>query len=155
MKKKFIAGIMLTCICALVGCGQIAYPDLPDDAIVFETGEYIDKNDDDAAYGTLEYEGRTYMPYGTIGENIKEEDIDACIGYILQTEDNSSIADASNMDFRIYTLTDDSEHNYLMKYYIGDTLMNQPTFWRAVDTKGEDINTPPYISSYEDAYWEE
>lgn len=53
MKKKFIAGIVLTCIFALAGCGQITYPDLPDDAIAFETGTYVDKNDDDALYALL------------------------------------------------------------------------------------------------------
>lgn len=34
----------------LGGCGQVKYPELPDDAIAFEMGEYIDKEDDDAAY---------------------------------------------------------------------------------------------------------
>lgn len=154
MRKKIVVGIMLACIFILGSCGQRKYPNLPNNAIAFNMGECIDENDDDAAYGTIEYEGRTYMPYGTLGGNVREKDIDKCIGYIIQNENSSSIVDESNTDTRVYTLVEDSEHNYLMDYYIGDTEMNQPYFWRAVDTKGKDIDTPKYIDSLEYSYWE-
>lgn len=146
MKRK--AGILVAVILVLVlvGCGQIKYPELPNDAIAFKMGEYIDKNDDDAAYATIEYEGRTYMPYGTLGKTLHEKNIDACVGYLVQDGEKDT-------DLRVYTLVDDIEHNYLMDYYVAVDLMNQPGFWRAVDTKGKEINTPEFIDSLEYSYW--
>lgn len=146
--------IVITLSLLLVGCGDTKYPDMSDDAIAFEMGEYIDESDDDAAYGTIEYEGRIYMPYGILGGNIDKKDIDKCVGYIVKDENSSSMIDENDMDTRVYTLAGDPDHNYLMDYYIGSDLMNQPYFWRAVDTKGKEIDVPKYIDSLEYAYWE-
>ena len=153
MKKK-ILGILLmgVLVLSLTGCG-IKYPDLEKDAIEFQTGNYIDENDDSAGYLTIEYNGRTYMPYGTLKGSLKEKDIDKCIGYIIQNENSSSIIDKDNKDTRIYTLIDDKENNFLMEYYIGTDLMNQPSFYRAIDTKNKDINIPKFIDSLDNNYW--
>ena len=142
------AGILVVAILVLVlvSCGKIKYPELPNDAIAFEMGEYIDKGDDDAAYGTIEYEGRTYMPYGTIGKTLHENDIDVCVGYLVQDGEKDT-------NQRVYTLVDDTEHNYLMDYYVASDFMNQPVFWRAIDTKGKEIVTPEFIDSLEYSYW--
>ena len=154
MKKK-ILGILLmgVLVLSLTGCG-IKYPDLEKDAIGFQTGNYIDENDDGAGYLTIEYNGRIYMPYGTLKGSLKEKDIDKCIGYIIQNENSSSIIEKDNKDTRIYTLIDDKENNFLMEYYIGTDLMNQPSFYRAIDTKGEDIIIPNCISSLNYSYWD-
>ena len=130
---------------SLVGCRNTAYPNLPNDACGFETGSFIDTNDDDAGYSTIEYNGRTYMPYGT-GKTLHAKDIDECIGYIIR--DNTT-----DTDTRLFTLVDDTEHNYLMIHYVATTLMNPPTFFRAVDTNGKKIKTPDYINSLEYSYW--
>ena len=155
-RKRSVRKFALTLLFSLlfVSCEHMVYPEMSDDAIAFEMGEYTDESDDDALYGTIEYEGRTYMPYGTLGRNIGKKDIDKCIGYIIQNENSSSIVDENDTDTRVYTLADDPEHNYLMDYYIGDSLMNQPYFWRAADTKGKEIDIPKYIDSLEYAYWE-
>ena len=152
MKKKLF-GIMLlgVLILGLTGCG-IKYPDLKDDAIAFDMGEYIDESDD-GSYGTIEYKGRVYIPYGTLKGFIKSKDIKECIGYIIQNENSSSIVDLDDKDTRIYTLVDDPDENYLMEYYIATTLMNQPSFWRAVDTKDKNIDTPKYIDSLDYNFW--
>lgn len=110
-------------------------------------GHYTDRNDDDAEYGTIEYAGRLYMLYGTIGKTVRDKDVEACIGYLIQDGE-------ADTDERVYTLKDDPDRNYLMQYYIGTTLMNQPVFWRAVDTRGQEIHTPAYIMSLSYAYWE-
>ena len=49
----------------LTGCG-LKYPELDENAIVFQTSSFIEENDDDAAYLTFEYNGRIYMPYGEL-----------------------------------------------------------------------------------------
>lgn len=146
MKKIITLLLSLICILTLVGCNQTKYPELPQDAIAFDMGEYIDKDDDEASYATIEYGGRIYIPYGTIGKTFHETDVDSCIGYLVQDGEKDT-------DQRIYTLVDDIECNYLMDYYVGDSFMNQPCFWRAIDTKGKEITTPEYIDSLEYQYW--
>ena len=146
LRKNTLTAICIISVLVFTGCGKADYPDLPENAIAFETGEYTDKNDDDAMYATIEYNGRTYMPYGTIGRTISEKDIDMCIGYIVQEDRNDT-------DIRVYTLKGDSENNYLMNYYIGSDLMNQPSFWRATDTKGKDVYTPKCIDSLNYKFW--
>lgn len=153
MKKTLLTILLCSfMILGLTGCG-IKYPDLKDDAIAFDMGEYIDEKDDEAGYGTIEYNGRTYMPYGTLKGSLKSKDIKECIGYIIQNENSSSIVDLDDKDTRIYTLVDDPDENYLMEYYIATTLMNQPSFWRAVDTKDKNIDTPKYIDSLDYNFW--
>lgn len=146
MRRKTSILVVSTLVLSLCGCGKTKYPELPNDAIAFDMGEYIDEEDDDAAYGTIEYEGRIYMPYGTLGKTLHEKDIDACVGYLVQDGEKDT-------DRRVYTLVDDPEHNYLMDYYVAVDLMNQPAFWRAIDTKGKEIDTPEFISSSDDLYW--
>jgi hypothetical protein len=94
-----------------------------------------------------------YIPYGTLDGIIKNEDVKDCIGYIIQNEHVTSVVDLENKDTRVYTLVGDDDENYLMVYYIGTTLMNQPDFYRAIDTKGVEINTPKYISSQDYLIW--
>lgn len=152
MKKRILHFLLIeVLVFSLTGCGM-KYPNLEKDAIVFQTSSYIDE-EYDAGYLTIEYNGRIYMPYGTIKRFLKEKDLDKCIGYIIQDENSSSIVDKDNKDTRIYTLTDDKENNFLMEYYIGTNLMNQPIFYRAIDTKRKDINIPRFINSLDYNYW--
>jgi hypothetical protein len=134
-------------------CGQSKYPDLQEDAIAFFNGSYVDANDDDAEYATIEYEGRTYLLYGTINSSFQTDDVEKCIGYIVQEEGDASSFKEGDTDIRVYTLLDDPEGNYLMVYDIGSTLMNQPNFMRAIDTLHEDISTPEYIDSLAYSFW--
>lgn len=153
MKKILTVIIILTVIVfGLSGCGM-KYPELEKDAIAFQTRRFVDENDDDASYLIFDYNGRTYLPYSTQNGFLKSSDLDKCIGYIIQDKLSSSIVDKDNKDTRIYTLTEDKENNFLMEYYIGTTLMNQPTFFRAIDTKGKNINIPKIISDTDYNYW--
>lgn len=151
MKNKLLRlTLIAVCILGITGCG-VKYPDLKDNSTRFYTGEYIDEYDD--VYLTIEYNGRTYMPYGTLKGTIKSKNIKECIGYIIQKENNDQVVDENNKDTRVYTLIEDPSKNYLMIYYIGTKLMNQPDFWRAIDTKNKKIDTPNYIDSLEYNYW--
>ena len=52
-RKILLVGIFIAIV--LVGCGKSIYPDLPKNAVAFDMKEMTDKTDDDALYGTFEY----------------------------------------------------------------------------------------------------
>ena len=140
---------------AITGCRGKNLPDLPGNAIVFDMGTFHDIEHDDALYGSIEYCGRVYIPYGTINSKYKQSYIDSCIGYIIQNEHSSSVIDPDNTSRRIYTLSGDPEQNFLMDFDDTIKLMNQPAFFRALDSKGVEINIPSYIDSLGYEFWEE
>lgn len=47
----------------------------------------------------------------------------------------------------------DEAVNFLMEYYVGTTLMNQPSFYRAVDTKDKDIEASAFIDELGYGFW--
>ena len=154
--KKYAAVIcvIMICLSAFCGCERKRLPDLPGDAVAFEAETFIDDEHDDDYFCTVEYSGRTYILYGTINNNFKYSFIESCIGYIIQDENISSVIDLDNTNRRIYTLSGDPEHNFLMDYDDSVKLMNQPDFFRAIDTKGKDIDIPDYIDSFDYEFWE-
>ena len=64
--KTRVCVVLLAGILTISGCGQMKYPALPDDAIAFELGTFEDTESDDALFGMIEYNGRSYIGYGTI-----------------------------------------------------------------------------------------
>lgn len=153
MKK--IIFVLLLCVFFISGCG-INYPPLKDDAIVFEFGDFIDHDDDDNGYGTLIYQGRTYIDYGYVKKSLKESDIIDCLGYIKIDENIQRLTGSQETDTRVYTIAEDANTNFLMVYYVGNssTEMTEPTFYRAMDTRGIDIKLPSFMDSYNYKYWE-
>lgn len=135
--------IALSLILFFMGCGRPNYPELSDNYQVFTEAEFTDG---EMEYISIEYEGRTYIPYGTVKSVIYEKDIDECIG--CRERDGEPYEDE-----RYYTLVADKEHNYIMDYYVGTTLMNTPLFLRAIDTKGVETDTPAFIESLGYEYW--
>lgn len=147
--KRALALLFMTCF-LLYGCGKTMYPEMPSEYIIFEMGEYVDSDDQDALYGTIEYNGRTYLPYGTLKNSIQEKDIEKCLGYVVQDSDEA------DHNVRLYTLKEDLNHNFLLEHYASNKAeMMQPYFWRATDTKGQDIDIPDYIDSLEYAFWKD
>ena len=128
----------------LTGCSRIDYS-LPEDPIEFHTGTFVDPNDPDDAYQSIEYNGRTYIPYGTLKGHITGKDVGACLGYIVQDG-------VKDENARIYLLAEDPDANYLMDYYVGG-IMDQPMFYRALDTTGQPIHTPSFIDDLGYEYW--
>ena len=135
----------------LTGCG-LEYPDLDSDAQGFRMAGFVISDDDSSL--AIDYNGRTYIPYGT-GGLLNKEEIDKCVGFVVQDSVASSNVDENNKDTRIYTLVLDKENNFLMEYYTKSYLMNQPIFYRAIDTKGKEIDIPKYIRSLDYDYWKE
>ncbi len=155
--KRIAQVICAVAICLAVpsGCGRKRLPDLPGDAVAFEAGTFIDSEHDDDAFCTIEYNGRTYIAYGTINNKFKYGFIDSCAGYIIQDENISSVPDPDDTDRRIYTLSADPDHNFLMDYDDSVKLMNQPGFFRAIDTKGKETDIPDFIDPFYYDFWGE
>ena len=134
-----ILPLFLAVMLMLTGCGMGIDYTLPDNPIEFRMGTYVNPDDPDDTYGSIEYNGRTYVAYGTQKGNITGFDLGDCLGYIVQGGEKLE-------DTRVFLLKDDSEMNYLGDFST-NTFMNPPLFFRAVDTIGKDIKTPAYIDS--------
>lgn len=148
LKKGLSAMIVvMICLLSLSGCARQKYPSLPSDAIAFEMGTYEDAEHDSALFGTIEYNGRLYVPYGTTGSSYRPAYAEKCIGYIIQDENSSSVVDLDNKDRRVYTLSGDPDNNFLLEFDETIKLMNTPSVFRALDTNGKDIEIPRYIAA--------
>lgn len=143
MKKLLPCALAIVLL--LTGCLSDVDYSLPDNPIAFETYEFTNPDNQDDGYMAFEYNGRVYIPYGTLTGRIDGDDVAQCLGYKVQD-------DEADKNARIYTLSADSENNYLMDYYV-NSIMEQPDFWRAIDTVGENISTPKFIESLEYEYW--
>ncbi len=128
----------------LTGCSRIDYS-LPKAPIEFSTGTFVNQNDPDDSYQSIDYNGRTYIPYGTLQGRITGKDVGACLGFIVQ----NGIKDENS---RVYLLTEDPDANFLVNFYIGG-IMDQPMFYRALDTTGRPIPTPSFINDLGYEYW--
>lgn len=153
MNKKCCLAFAIVLVLALNGCGKNNYPELPDHAAAFEMGIFEDTEHDAALFGTLEYSGRVYIGYGTSNSAFRSSDVDQCIGYVVMDENSTSNPDPNDKSIRVYTLHGDDDHNFLMEYDNASGLMNQPSFWRAIDTKGKAMDIPNYIDALEYDYW--
>lgn len=132
--------------------------ELPENPIAFESYDmdnpYYDAEDDDGdegyvAFAAIEYNNRTYIPYGSLdGMIFPVMEYEECIGYLVDEED------PDDMDFRVYPLKDDPEHNFLATVLVSG-FMEQPFYYRAIDTNEKDIEVPEYIDSYEYDYWKQ
>lgn len=79
MKKKAIcivgACFALLTMLLLGGCGSRIDYSLPANPIEFNTGTFINPNNPDDEYISIEYNGRTYITYGTINGIVPKDDL--------------------------------------------------------------------------------
>ena len=116
-----------------------------------DTGQYQD-------VVSYKYGGRIYVPYDRRKESWGKpgsRELDRCVGYVegndFAPEKPVRDEDAADSGVRIYTLKGDDDHNFLMEY-VETGLMDEPTYLRAVDTKGEDagqVGLPDYVEPEE------
>ena len=132
MKIKRSVVIILSCTMLLSGCSLInrnkVSINLPDNA-----QSYTSIYDEDTGDITIKTNGKTYSYFGTIGDTMPATSVRDCLGY-LDGDKNT----------RICTLTEDPNDNYIMVKNVNG-IMEQPQFFRAMDTRNRDIFTPSYI----------
>ena len=91
--KKYIAviGVIIICLSAMSGCIKRSLPELPGDAAAFEMGTFVDKEHDDASFGTIEYDGGTYIMYGTTNNRYRQSCVEAVCCLYHQKKDFISV----------------------------------------------------------------
>ena len=137
--------IAVALLSLLAGCGKRIDYALPKTPIEFHTGSFVNPADPDDTYQSIQYNGRTYIGYGTPKNSIDGDDVGQCLGYIIQDG-------AVMKKVRIFPLNADPDANYLVRIFT-DGFMNQPFFFRALDTREKTIDTPPYIEPLDYPYW--
>ena len=144
MKRLFTLLLAALFLLGLAGCGTPINYDLPEEPIEFHTASFVNPDDPEDGYLAIEYRGRTYVPYGT--GSVGGKDVGPCLGYIVQ---DGEVRDGD----RIFPLTADPDLNYLAEL-TWQGFMDQPIFYRALDTRGKDVETPRFIQSLDYAYWD-
>ena len=147
MKKCFRSVVLIAAAFSLsfAGCGRRIDYELPENPIEFHTGTFANPADLDDTYQSIEYNGRTYIGYGTLKGTIGGGDVGKCLGYIVQDG-------VKSLDIRIFLLNADPDANFLVQIFT-DGFMNQPLFFRALDTRGKAIGIPEYVESLDYPYW--
>ena len=147
IKRYIKTAVFVTAATAflLTGCGRRIDYGLPENPNKFHTGTFVNPDDPDDTYQSIEYNGRTYIGYGTLKGAIDGDDVGQCLGYVI-------LDGAAMKKVRIFLLNADPDANYLVQIFT-DTFMNQPFFFRALDTRGKQIGTPQYIESLDYPYW--
>ena len=142
MKKRLIGMVLL--MLAMAGCVGKPMTTLPNNPIEFRQVEVFNPRDNQDGYMAVNYNGRCYVPYGTLKGRIGKKDIDQCVGYIY---DNSG-----DTNLHVCTLIADPNNDFIVLVYEGG-VMDQPMFLRAEDTYGQLINIPGYIDDLGYDYW--
>ena len=57
----------------LSGCGKKIDYDLPSDPVAFNMSQFVNPADKEDTYLSIELNGRTYVPYGTVEKSINGE----------------------------------------------------------------------------------
>ncbi len=145
IQKTLMIIVLMLMIVAVTGCGSKIDYGLPDNPIEFNTSTFANPSNEADEYSAIDYEGRKYIPFGTLKGSLGSADAGECLGYLVQEGQKLE-------EVRLFTLADDREVNYLVEI---DTEgeMSQPSFYRAVDTVGKEIDVPPFIDSLDYAYW--
>ena len=142
--------IIICLLFFVVGC-KMDFPPLEKDAISFTLDNYKDNSGKE--YVSINYDGVTYIPFGTLRGSLKDIELNKCIGYIVQNSSSSSTVDKENKENRVYTLMNDEDNYYLMEYYVISDSSSQPKFYRRIDSRYKDINIPSYIEKTNRDFW--
>lgn len=145
--KRFTLPLLLAAAAFMMTACQHADDALSENPVVFHHETFIDPADQNEAYYAVRYQDRIYIPYGKPAEGGVDADaIGCCLGYLEQDG-------VEDQNMRFYTLAGDEDTVFLMRKYVGG-IMDQPVFFRAVDTKAKDIAVPAYIEpDHDEPFW--
>ena len=145
MKKCCALLLAAALLFGLAGCSGIA-PALPEQPTEFSGETFVNPSDPEDTYLSIDYNGRTYIGYGTLKGTLRKDDVGECLGYVVH-QDGVKMEDE-----RICLLQADPDANYLVRLFAGG-FMDQPDFFRAVDTAGKEIPTPAFIDDLGYDFW--
>lgn len=135
--KIVLCPVLTAFLLSLTGCSARIDYTLPDDPVLFTSGTFINPDDPEDRYYSIEYNGRTYIAYGTFCRRITGDDVGKCLGYEVRDG-------AEDKDLLFYALTGDTGCDLLVRIdAVG--FMSQPDFFRAVDTKWKDVFTADFL----------
>ncbi len=142
--KTIVISALLIALIMTAGCvfGE-KYP-LPDDPVKAAEEYYTFPDGRGAAMRTIN--GREYVLYGNLDGTVRAKDTGEVIGYVVREE----YPDDLNLRLVKLAATDD----IIMEKYVNG-MMDQPVFYRALDTIGKDIPVPSFIAPYEEdaSFW--
>ena len=146
MKKRLLPLLFcLALVLALAGCGSAINSSLPANPIAFQVTTFANPNDPSDTYTRIVYNGKVFIPFGTLGSVVSARDTDGVLGYLVRDEEVP--ADQSD---RVIALKDYPD--FLMIYHVGG-VMDQPEFYRCLDTRGMTTQLPPYVRDLGYAVW--
>lgn len=142
MRRIVLCVILAALLTAFSGCsavralfgGSIMYGDLPADAAE------LPETESGGCRGVI-VNGRSYAFFGTQNGRITDKQLERCVGWV-----------GGDTNDRIYTLRDTDD--FIAEYYVGG-MMEQLHFYRALDTAGEQIPVPDYITDLEYEFWDQ
>ena len=134
--KHLQTAVLLAALC-LTGCGSDRYA-LPENPVVFENGTFVNPDDPEDSFCSVEWDGRTYIMFGI--EKGMTTHFGTCLGYI-----------AGDENARIFAAEGLPETEYLISYYIAGE-MEQAVYLRCIDTRGQPA--PEQLDSYGYPFWD-
>lgn len=144
MKKVSILAVFIFISLLVCGCAGMYGTVLPSNPIAFSSFQVTDSKNTYDKYDSIEYNGRIYVPFGTVKSTLKKSEIDQCLGYLdFGTGPNN---------IHICTLTADPNNDFLVRVY-GYDPTEKPRFYRASDTYHQQIKIPAYIVDLGYDYW--
>lgn len=143
---KLLAAVSL--LLPMTACGgfldwlyEPGYARLPENYQVFEVYEKELPGED--PQWAFDYNGRSYVRYSDISE-WGSMDVKECLGCLSLPEELASVIGVQE-DMRVLSLSCNDSDDYLVVQFV-PTLMAPPTeVYRALDTRGRDIETPKFI----------
>lgn len=145
--KRFTIPLLLAAAAFMMTACQRADGSLPENPVIFQNETFINPADQNDTYFSVTYQDRIYIPYGKPAEGGVDADaIGSCLGYQMQDG-------VEDQNMRFYALAGDEDTVFLMRKYVGG-IMDQPVFFRAVDTKAKNITVPAYVEPDHDGlFW--
>lgn len=128
-------------LCSIPGCQKQSLTSLPANPIDFQSGIYVNPSNVQDEYMLINYKGRNYVMFGTLKNVIRAKDISQCLGYV-----------DGNTSRRICTLSADPNENFLV-IVDEEAFMDQPFFYRAIDTASQQITVPNCIEDLGYSIW--